>query len=1003
MADQEQIDIILKGQFKDGKLVIDQTKQLQGNLDSIDKSTKQVDKSANAFNSTLKKIATFTGFALLANQAKNLVKGSLEAAGSMEQVNVALTTMLGSGEKAAKLQKDLIKFAKSTPFEIEGIFGTTKQLLAFGIAQEEMIPTMKTLGNIASGLGVPMSRLALVFGQVKAAGHLMGQDLLQFTNAGVPLLDELSKMLGKSKAEVMKLKEQGKISFEQVKAALENMAGEGGRFFNLMEKQSQTFLGTVSNLSDGFFGVKNALGNALLPVAKEVVNSMMASFVKLAALIESNKETITAFARGFVTAIGYAIVPLKLLIGLISNFIGGINKITTDMSPATKVVMTITVALSGLAASLGLLSKVAIVARTAFLALSTVIAANPFAAAIIGVIGLVSAGNYLIDNWDDIKRAGQVMALQIEKSFTELKATFEDLIVSILDKLSLLANVPGFDWIDETRDKFENLRNDAISSLTDIENQLQQLQQSSDIGISANQEEVDPKQKYEEELAAFQEAQTLKNELELEMQATQDEAKLSQLQMQLAAVELTESESATRIAQLKSQTTQRSFEQEKAARIKQYQSNLKMDSDGYKAAQGAANELVALQNSKNKELAAIGKAAAIFQITNDTARGAMSAYASLAGIPIVGPGLGAAAAAAVIAYGAERIASTANSFAVGTPEIPEDQMAMVHQGEMIIPATFSDAIRSGDLSLSGGSQDQSIDGEGNVNIINVGAGDIQNQDIGTEAQDKVAKNAQDNEALLAQNEEFLTAKQEQEALFAEENPDPLTMPIDEKIAKIDQSNQVELAGLAKKNAGELIATQKQNKALLDERKKNDKANQDQDKANELFRQKLKEAQLAFDYAQLSQASKNQAQSSLTSIRNDGASGAQAAYKAMAGIPYVGPVLGAQAAAQVLAHAQQRAAEVNSFAVGTANVPNDQLAQIHAGEMIVPSDFASSIRNGEITLGGDKGGDTINLAVNFSFEESQFVEDRDKFITEMTDRMAQLIYEDVIPAIPTREA
>ena len=168
----------------------------------------------------------------------------------------------------------------------------------------------------------------------------------------------------------------------------------------------------------------------------------------------------------------------------------------------------------------------------------------------------------------------------------------------------------------------------------------------------------------------------------------------------------------------------KSFEEEKTFKIKQMQHSLKMDTDGFKAAQGAANELVALQNSKHKELAAIGKAAAIFQITTDTARGAMSAYASLAPIPIVGPALGAAAAAAVIAYGVERLSSaTSASFAVGTPNIPQDQLATVHQGEMIVPATFSEAIRAGDLSLSGpgGGQQQNNEASTVLNISFDGA------------------------------------------------------------------------------------------------------------------------------------------------------------------------------------------------------------------------------------------------------------------------------------------
>ena len=119
-------------------------------------------------------------------------------------------------------------------------------------------------------------------------------------------------------------------------------------------------------------------------------------------------------------------------------------------------------------------------------------------------------------------------------------------------------------------------------------------------------------------------------------------------------------------------------------------------------------------------MAAIGKAAAIFNITVDTARGAMSAYASLAGIPIIGPSLGIAAATAVVAYGAEQIATaTGTSFAVGTAELPSDMMAQVHAGEMIIPSTFAESIRSGDLTLGGQSENVATGQGSGGNTFNI--------------------------------------------------------------------------------------------------------------------------------------------------------------------------------------------------------------------------------------------------------------------------------------------
>ena len=1080
----EETEIIIRGKFENGQAVIDQVKKINTGLKSVGDAAEASEKQTGALTSTLQKLVAIVGITALANQFKNLVKGSLESAGAMEQVNIALSTMLGSADKAKKLTGELIAFAKKTPFEIEGIFSSTKQLLAYGIAQEEIISTMSTLGNIAAGVGVDMNRLALVYGQVKTTGHLMGQDLNQFTQAGVPLLAELAKTLGKTEAEIAKMKESGDISFGAVKAALESMTAEGGRFFNLMESQSKTFLGTVSNMSDSFYQVKVALGDALLPVAKEVVASMIAWFGELKIIIENNKSSITAFANALMAAFSAIGTALGFAFAAVANFIRGIK---------TLLEIPLIAGMVAAAASFIILSKGLGILTIAFRVLTTTSMGW-----ISAVVLATTAIGYFSQGIEKMPSFVKIAALQILKTFEGLKLVIFDFVESVLDKLSTLSGLPMFGWVDDAKKKFSGLRNSAIADIEKINDEIKNIksapapevaaaapiaalqavapaaggnlletkkaenqaivenQQETDAQLLANQvatleaqqlnsvdyaakkqeldnqliaDEISADQykagidalaleaknvalqmQYESEAAKMVEHRAAMTALETEITATEDQAKLEQLQTQYTIEEELLAASQARMVQIKTQMAQQTFEQKKATEVKGMEHTLKMDSDGYKAAQGAANELVALQNSKNKSLAAIGKAAAIFQITNDTARGAMSAYASLAGLPVVGPALGAAAAAAVIAYGAERIAGVAQSFAVGAAEIPQDQTANIHAGEMIIPATFAESIRAGDLTLGGGqTEDATATGAPVVNVINVGAGETQGLDIGAVAQDRVAKTEAENAEILAKNAEFMAQKQTQENEFALANPSALNTPIDQKIAQIDASNQVELAGLALKNAGELAGKIAQDTALLKQRQKNDKENQDQDKKNEEIRRAGAVDRERFEYDLMKQASKNQAQATLSSIQNDAAAGAQAAYRAMASIPYVGPALGAAAAAQVMAYSQQRKAEVNSFAVGTASVPKDMLAEIHKNEMIVPATFSEAILAGDLQLSGAKNkvdsqnGTVNNFEINFSFSESNFVENRDDFIAEMTQRMAQLINENVIPSIPTRTA
>lgn len=226
-------------------------------IDNASKSVSNLEKSAGgggkaaALLGTAGKAAAI-GMAAAGAASVALGASAVKSAGSYEQSRIAFETMLGSADKARGMMQDIANFAKSTPFELPEVIQGSKQLLAFGFAQEQILPTMKKLGDLASGLGVPVGQLTNVFGQVRVAGRLMGQDLLQFTNAGVPLIEALATTMGKPQSEIKKLVEQGKVGFPEVEAALNSLTGEGSKFGGMMEKQSKSFSGIVSNIKDGF-------------------------------------------------------------------------------------------------------------------------------------------------------------------------------------------------------------------------------------------------------------------------------------------------------------------------------------------------------------------------------------------------------------------------------------------------------------------------------------------------------------------------------------------------------------------------------------------------------------------------------------------------------------------------------------------------------------------------------------------------------------------------------
>ncbi|OZI09178.1 hypothetical protein BWI93_05375 [Siphonobacter sp. BAB-5385] len=202
-----------------------------------------------------------------------------------ESFGISLETMLQSKLNADKLNSQVIDFAKRTPFTLGEVQEQTTKLLAYNIASGDVVKTIEELGNIAAGVGKEkLPFLTLAYGQVRALGRLTGQEVRQFTEAGVPLLELLAKQSGKTTAQIQKDVTEGAVSFEMVKAAISSTSAEGGKFFNLMGKQSQTLAGRLSNFSDtvdqGLVRVGNRLkqtGMNLLGMADDFIQASLGS------------------------------------------------------------------------------------------------------------------------------------------------------------------------------------------------------------------------------------------------------------------------------------------------------------------------------------------------------------------------------------------------------------------------------------------------------------------------------------------------------------------------------------------------------------------------------------------------------------------------------------------------------------------------------------------------------------------------------------------------------
>jgi tape measure domain-containing protein len=195
----------------------------------------------------------------------------LRAAGSFEQWQVSFETMLGSATKAEKLLEDIKKFAAKTPFQLTGLIESSKKLLAFGIASENIINTLRRLGDVAAGIGPQkLSSLILAFGKIRTKGVATMEELNIMLEAGVPILDELAKNLNVSKREIVDMVSKGKIGFADIDKVFTTLTTGSGKFANLMSRQSKTFFGVISNIKDNLTQVAIAIGQDLLPKAKKL-------------------------------------------------------------------------------------------------------------------------------------------------------------------------------------------------------------------------------------------------------------------------------------------------------------------------------------------------------------------------------------------------------------------------------------------------------------------------------------------------------------------------------------------------------------------------------------------------------------------------------------------------------------------------------------------------------------------------------------------------------------
>lgn len=218
----------------------------------------------------------------------------VKLAAEAEQSNIAFDVMLGSAEKAQAMLAGLTEYANHSPFDIAGTQDAAKQLLNYGIAAGDVIPTIKLLGDVAAGDMSKFKGLATAFGQMSATGKLAGDDLHQFINAGFNPLQEIAAKTGESMETLKKRMEKGGVSASEVTKAFQAATSEGGRFFGMTERQSGTIIGKFNTMKDGVSQALKTIGTELITRfhLSQVLDNMTASLEQVPGFFVETMDAI---------------------------------------------------------------------------------------------------------------------------------------------------------------------------------------------------------------------------------------------------------------------------------------------------------------------------------------------------------------------------------------------------------------------------------------------------------------------------------------------------------------------------------------------------------------------------------------------------------------------------------------------------------------------------------------------------------------------------------------
>lgn len=402
--------------MSDGSIVID----TELNNDGLNKDINNIDKNFSKLKDIAIKAISAIGFG-------KLVKEGITYNATVEQLQTSFEVMTGSAEEATDVVEKLKEIGAKTPFEFTGLAETTQLLMNYGFTADEAIDRMQMLGDISQGSADKMNRIATAYGQMSSAGKVSLEDVKQMIEAGFNPLQEISQFTGESMASLYDRISKGTISVDEITAAMQRATSEGGKYFQSMDKQSETLNGQWSTLKDNF---SNTLGSILKPISEMLTNNIL--------------PTVNDFMGK---------LQEKIDNGSLQEFAEVLKNVMAIIIPLTTAI----VVFKGVLAIKGLIDGI----KTSFMALNATMAANPIALIVAAIAALVAGIIYLWNTNEGFRKT-------VTKIWNKIKDTVSDVVDGIVGFFTKTIPDAWNSFISKLKELGDNIWNTLVNAWNSI-------------------------------------------------------------------------------------------------------------------------------------------------------------------------------------------------------------------------------------------------------------------------------------------------------------------------------------------------------------------------------------------------------------------------------------------------------------------------------------------------------------------------------------------------------